>query len=116
MRLIFLILVFCLIHPISKLYSRNEKYSFIVQDDCNLVKEHEGRVAGAIGVDISKGSEGYSHCKLLWGGSGRGFMFAKGRPRALWRSKVTGNYLWARQDGKLVAANTDGSVVGVVIE
>lgn len=99
-----------------KLYSRNEKYTYVVQDDCNLVKKNAGKVAGAIGVFIKKGDKGYGKCQLIWGGSGRGFMFAKGRPRALWRSKFAGNFLWAKNNGNLVAAKSDGSVVGAIIQ
>ncbi len=101
---------------ISKLYSKNEKYTYVVQDDCNLVKKDSGKVAGAIGVTIKKSDKGYGQCKLIWGKGGRGFMFAKGRPRALWRSQVVGNFLWAKNNGKLVAAKADGSVVGAIIQ
>ena len=100
----------------SKLYSRNEKYTYVLQDDCNLVKKKLGSVAGAIGVTIKKGSKGYGKCQLLWSSRGKGFMFAKGRPRALWSSKVSGAFLQANNDGKLVAARQDGSAVGAVIQ
>ena len=99
-----------------KLYSRNEKYSFVIQNDCNLVKKSAGAVAGAIGVTIKKGSVGYGQCKLIWGGSGRGFMFANGRPRALWKSQSVGKYLWAMNDGRLVSVNSAGVVSGVIIK
>jgi hypothetical protein len=110
-----LILLVFLTMRISKLYSKNEKYTYVVQDDCNLVKKDAGEVAGSIGVSIKKGEKGYGHCKLVWGKGGRGFMFAKGRPRAVWRSEVVGNFLWAKNNGELVAAKADGSTVGSVI-
>ena len=100
----------------SKLYSRKERYTYVLQDDCNLVKKKRGSVAGSIGVTIKKGSKGYGKCLLLWNGRGKGFMFAKGRPRAIWSSKVSGAFLQANNDGKLVAARKDGSVVGAVIQ
>jgi hypothetical protein len=99
-----------------KLYSRNEKYTFVVQNDCNLVKKSAGSVAGAIGVTIKKGEKGYGQCHLIWGGSGRGFMFAHGRPRALWKSQSVGKYLWAMNDGRLVSVNSGGVVTGVIIK
>jgi len=101
---------------IRKLYSKDEKYTFEVQDDCNVVKKNEGHVAGAIGVTIKNGEMGFGHCKFILGGSGRGFMFAAGRPRALWRSHDVGNYIWAKKSGQLVMAQQDGKAVGIIIQ
>ena len=101
---------------LRKLYSKNEKYTFTVQDDCNVVKKNDGNVAGAIGVTLKKDEKGFGHCKFILGGSGRGFMFADGRPRALWRSHDVGNFIWAKNSGQLVMAQNDGKAVGVIIQ
>jgi hypothetical protein len=110
------LLLFCLTPCTRKLYSRNEKYTFVVQKDCNLVKKNAGAVAGAIGVTLKKDEKGYGKCKLIWGGSGRGFMFAEGRPRAVWRSQAVGKYLWAMNNGQLVAVNARGVITGIIIK
>jgi hypothetical protein len=87
-----------------------------VQNDCNVVKKTNGAVAGAIGVTLKKKEKGYGKCKLIWGGSGRGFMFAEGRPRALWKSQAVGKYLWAMNNGQLVSVNAAGVITGVIIK
>ena len=98
---------------IRKLYSKNEKYK---KEEKDMVKKNEGHVAGAIGVTIKKGENGFGHCKFILGGSGRGFMFAAGRPRALWRSHDVGNFIWAKKSGQLVMAQQDGKAVGIIIQ
>lgn len=81
-----------------------------------MVKKNAGAAVGSIGVALKKGDKGYGKCKLIWGGSGRGFMFADGRPRALWRSQAVGKYLWATNNGQLTAVNDRGIITGVIIK
>ncbi len=108
---------FVVTNLLRKLYSKNEKYTFTVQDDCNVVKKNADSLAGSIGVTpIKKNEKGYGHCKFVLGGSGRGFMFATGRPRALWRSRSVGNFIWAKNNGQLVMAKDGGSTVDTIIQ